>query len=103
MDTESLTTPSPELKQHAKDLKDHATQGAQQVKKDVVNVAQDVKDHATRGVQAVRDEAKNQLGDAKDKASDLFETARQYGSDHPLTAFGVGVLAGLVLATWRRR
>lgn len=103
MDTNSLTTPSPELKQHAQDLKDHATKGVNDLRKDARNIAGDVKDHASRGYDAIKDEANDRLGDAKDKANDLISAARNYASENPLSAFGFGVLAGLILATWRRR
>ena len=103
MNTEAFTTPSPELKQHAKDLKDHATEGAQNLRNDLGNVAQDVKDHANRGVKAVKEEASNQLQGAQDKAVDLWETARQFATEHPGKTFGLGVLTGLFLAFRFRR
>ena len=102
MNTEALK-PSPEMQQHAKDLKDHATEGAKNIKDDAKNLAGDVKDHANRGVQAIKDEASSRVSDAKDKASDLLETARTYATEHPFSTFGFGVLAGLIIATWRRR
>ncbi len=102
MNTEALK-PSPEMKEHAKDLKDHATEGAENIKKDVKNLSGDVKDQATRGYKAVKEEAASRVSDAQDKASDLLESARTYASEHPFSTFGFGVLAGLILATWRRR
>jgi ElaB/YqjD/DUF883 family membrane-anchored ribosome-binding protein len=95
--------PSPEMQQHAKDLKDHATEGAQNVKKDVQNLAGDVKDHARKGYRAVKDEAADQVDAARDRAGDLLENVRSYASEHPVSTFGFGVLAGIILATWRRR
>jgi ElaB/YqjD/DUF883 family membrane-anchored ribosome-binding protein len=102
MNTDAFTTPSPELQQHAQDLKDHATEGVNNLRNDVGNVAKDVKDHANRGVQAVKDEANNQYGQAKDKAMDFYETAKSYASEHPLHAVGFGILLGLFLARRRK-
>jgi ElaB/YqjD/DUF883 family membrane-anchored ribosome-binding protein len=102
MNTEPFTTPSPDLQQHTKDLKDHATQGAQDLKQDVGNVAQDVKNQATQGVQAVKDEANARFGDAKQKAGDLYESAKSYAAANPLTTFGFGILVGLFLSRRRK-
>jgi ElaB/YqjD/DUF883 family membrane-anchored ribosome-binding protein len=103
MNTDALTTPSPELKQHAQDLKDHATEGAQNLKKDVTNVAHDLKDHANRGVKAVKEEANNQFQGAQEKASDLWEAVQAFAKEHPGRTFGAGVLAGLFLGFRFRR
>jgi len=102
MNTEALTTPSPELKQHAQDLKDHATQGAKDIKKDVGHLAKDVKDHANRSVDILKDEANSRLGEFRGRATDLVQTVKDYASENPLHAFGVGVLIGLFLARRRR-
>jgi ElaB/YqjD/DUF883 family membrane-anchored ribosome-binding protein len=102
MNADTLTTPSPEMKQHAKDLKDHATEGAQNIRNDVNNLAGDVRDHARRGVQTVKDEAGARFQEAQDKASSLVELARAYVVEHPFHAFGFGMLLGLFLARRRR-
>jgi ElaB/YqjD/DUF883 family membrane-anchored ribosome-binding protein len=102
MNNDTLTTPSPEMKQHAQDLKDHATEGAQNLKKDVTNLAGDVKDHARRGAQAVKEEAGARLEAVQDKASNFVDLAKAYAQEHPFHAFGFGVLTGLFLA-WRHR
>ncbi len=102
MNTEELTTPSPELKQHAQELKDHAVEGAKNLHRDVRNVAQDVKEHANRGVAAVREEASARFDEARSKTNDLFETAKNYAADHPLHAVGFGILVGMFLARRRR-
>jgi ElaB/YqjD/DUF883 family membrane-anchored ribosome-binding protein len=101
MNADTLTTPSPEMKRHAQDLKEHATEGAQNIRNDVNNLAGDVKDHAKRNVQAVKDEAGAHLQRVQDKASNFVDLARAYAVEHPLHAFGVGVLLGVFLA--RRR
>jgi len=103
MNTDTLTTPSPEMKKHAQDLKDHAQEGVENIKKDAKNLAGDVKDHASRSYDVVREEATRRVGDAKEKATDLVTAARDYCKENPLSAFGIGVFVGLVLATWRRR
>jgi ElaB/YqjD/DUF883 family membrane-anchored ribosome-binding protein len=102
MNNEAFTAPSPELKEHAQDLKDHATKGAKDIRKDVTNIAGDVKKQATRGFEAVRDEANARVSDAQDKASDFLESARDYATQHAATTFGIGVLVGLFLASRRR-
>ena len=103
MNNEVFTAPSPELKGHVQDLKDHATEGAKNIRKDVTNVAGDVRKQANQGAQVLKDEANARLSDAKDKANDFIEMARSYATEHPASTFGFGVLAGLILATWRRR
>jgi ElaB/YqjD/DUF883 family membrane-anchored ribosome-binding protein len=102
MNTETLTTPSPEMKQHTQDLKDHATEGVQNLRQDASNLAQDAKDHVRRNVDGVRQEANARYQDAKGKATDLWESAKTYASQNPLHAFGVGILVGLFLARRRR-
>jgi ElaB/YqjD/DUF883 family membrane-anchored ribosome-binding protein len=102
MNNEAFTAPSPELKGHAQDLKEHATQGAKDIRKDVTNIAGDVKKQATRGFEAVREEANSRVSDAKGQASDFLESARDYATQHPATTFGIGVLVGLFLARRHR-
>jgi ElaB/YqjD/DUF883 family membrane-anchored ribosome-binding protein len=101
MNTEQLTTPSPEMKQHAQDLKNHAKEGVDNIRKDATNLAQDAKDHASRGIDAVKQEATTRISNAKGKASDLLSSVKDYAVQNPLHAFGFGVLVGLFLA--RRR
>jgi ElaB/YqjD/DUF883 family membrane-anchored ribosome-binding protein len=103
MNNEPFTTPSPELKQHGQDLKDHATEGAKNIKQDAQNIAQDVRKQASQGVQALRDEAGNRVQDAKGKANELIDAARSYATEHPFSTFGYGVLTGLIIAAWRRK
>jgi ElaB/YqjD/DUF883 family membrane-anchored ribosome-binding protein len=91
MNTETLTTPSPELKQHMQDLREN-----------VGNVAQDVKNQASDGLQQVQTEANARLEQAKGNASELITALRDFAAQHPLKAFGVGVLTGFILASWRR-
>jgi ElaB/YqjD/DUF883 family membrane-anchored ribosome-binding protein len=92
---------SPEMKQHAHDLKAHAREGVDNIRQDVSNLAQDTKDHARRSVDLVKDEATARLNDAKGRASDLFESAKAYATLNPLQTFVIGVVLGLFLA--RRR
>jgi ElaB/YqjD/DUF883 family membrane-anchored ribosome-binding protein len=102
MNTEPFTAPSPELKQHAQDLKDHAVKGAKDLREDAGNVAQDVKNQARRGVGAVKDEASARFEEAKGKAVDLMQAAKDYAAQNPLHALGLGVLIGMILARRRR-
>ncbi len=102
MDTEALTTPSPEMKKHANDLKNHAQEGVQNLKDDAANLAQDAKDHVNRSKDMLKDEASARIGEAKGKAADLLQTVKTYAAENPLHAFGVGVLVGIFLARRRR-
>jgi len=101
MNTEPFTKPSDDLKQHTQDLKDHATQGVENLQGDVGNLAQDVRNQANQGYQSVKDEANARIGDVRGKANDLVEVAKAYAREHPLRTFGIGVLVGMFLA--RRR
>ena len=92
MNTETLTAPSPELKQHAQDLRN-----------DVGKVTQDVKKQAREGFQEVKSEANARLQQAQVTASDLFESFKGFAAEHPLKTFGAGIVAGIILASWRRR
>lgn len=92
MNTETLTTPSPGLRQHVQDLRE-----------DAGKVAQDLKKQARAGLQEVKTEANARLQDVKGTAADLFEAFRDFAAQHPLKTFGAGVVTGIVLATWRRR
>jgi ElaB/YqjD/DUF883 family membrane-anchored ribosome-binding protein len=92
MNTETLTTPSPELKQHVQDLR-----------QDAGKVAQDLKTQARDGFQEVKTEANARFQNAKGTASDLFEAFRDLAAQHPFKTFGAGVVTGIVLATWRRK
>jgi ElaB/YqjD/DUF883 family membrane-anchored ribosome-binding protein len=91
MNTEILTTPSPELKQHAQDLR-----------RDAGNVTQDLKKQASAGFEEVKKEAHARLQETKGAASDLYDAFRNFAAEHPFKAFGIGVFTGIVLATWRR-
>jgi len=93
---------SPEMKRHAQDLKSHAQEGVENIRKDVNNLAQDTKDHARRSVDLVRDEATSRLNEAKGRESDLFESAKAYATLNPLQTFVIGVVVGLFLARRRR-
>ncbi len=102
MNTQDLVTPSPEMKQHAKDLKNHATEGVKNVRDDAANLAQDAKDHVKRNVDNVKDEALSRASDAKDKAAELIAQMQTYVKEKPLHVFAAGVLVGLFLARRRR-
>ncbi len=92
MNTEILTTPSPELKKHVKDLR-----------RDAGNVTQDLKNQASAGLDEIQSEANSRLQDAKERVFGLTDTFRNFVVEHPFQALGAGVLAGFVLASWRRR
>jgi ElaB/YqjD/DUF883 family membrane-anchored ribosome-binding protein len=92
MNTEILTTPSPELKQHAQDLR-----------QDAGKVTHDLKNQARAGFQEVKSEANARLQEAKVTAAELFEAFRGFAAQHPFKTFGAGIVTGIVLATWRRR
>ena len=93
---------SPEMKRHAQDLKDHAQEGAQNIRQDVSNLAQDTKNHARRSVDMVKDEAASRLNDAQDAASNLWESAKAYVLANPARTFFAGLLIGFFLARRRR-
>ena len=88
MNTETLITPSPELRQHVQDLRE-----------DAAKVAQDLKTQARAGLQEVKTEANTRLQDVRGTAADLFEAFRDFAADHPFKTFGAGVVIGIVLAT----
>jgi len=91
MNTQILTSPSPELKQHLEDLR-----------QDAGNVTQDIKNQATAGFHEVKAEATARLQETKGTALGLFDTFRNFASEHPFKAFGMGIVTGIVLASWRR-
>jgi ElaB/YqjD/DUF883 family membrane-anchored ribosome-binding protein len=93
---------SPEMKQHAQDLKDHAQEGVQNIRQDVTGLAQETKNHAQHSVDAVKGEALSRLNDAKNTARDLVESAKAYAVENPLRTFIAGVVVGLFLARRRR-
>jgi hypothetical protein len=92
MNTETFTTPSPELKQHAQDLH-----------RDANLVAQDIKNQASAGLQEIKTEAHARLREAKGSAADFYDCARSFTAEHPLSVFGAGFITGIVLATWHRK
>jgi ElaB/YqjD/DUF883 family membrane-anchored ribosome-binding protein len=92
---------SPDMKQHAQDLKDHAQEGVQNIRQDVNNLAQDTKDHARRSVDMVKGEAAARLSDAQNAANNLWESAKAYVLANPARTFFAGLLVGFFLA--RRR
>jgi ElaB/YqjD/DUF883 family membrane-anchored ribosome-binding protein len=102
MNTQDIITPSPEMKQHAKDLKEHASEGVKNVRQDASNLAQDAKDHVKRNVDNVKDEALSRASDAKDKAAELLAQAQTYVKENPVHVFAAGLLLGLFLARRRR-
>ena len=85
MNTETLTKPSPELKQHVQELR-----------RDAGLVAQDVKNQASDGFQEIKTEAQNTV-------STLYESIGKFVAAYPLSVFGVGVVTGLVLASRHRK
>jgi len=91
MNTEILTTPSPELKQHAQDLR-----------RDARNVTQDLKNQASAGFEEVKTEANARLQDARGTVSDLYDSFRNFAAKHPFKAVGIGIVTGIVPATWRK-
>jgi ElaB/YqjD/DUF883 family membrane-anchored ribosome-binding protein len=91
MNTDILTTPSPELKQHAQDLR-----------RDAGNVTEDLKRQASAGFEEVKKEAHARLQETKGAALDLYDAFRNFVAEHPFKAFGIGVVTGIVLANWRR-
>jgi ElaB/YqjD/DUF883 family membrane-anchored ribosome-binding protein len=99
MKTEDLV--SPEMKRHAQDLKDHAQEGVQNIRKDVSGLAQETKNHARHSVDAVKDEAAARLSDAQDAAKNLWDSAKTYVLANPARTFVAGLLLGFLLA--RRR
>jgi len=92
MNTETLTTPSPELKKHLNDLGRDANQ-----------VVRDVKKQANDGLQEIKSEATNRFENAKGTAQDVFNTAKDFVAAHPFSAFGAGVAAGLLISSCRRK
>ncbi len=102
MNTQDLVTPSQEMKQHVKDLKNHASEGVDNVRQDASNLAQDAKDHVKRNVDNVKDEALARASDVKDKAADLLAQVQTYMKEKPVHVFAAGLLVGLFLARRRR-
>ena len=92
MKTEILTSPSPELRQHMRDLRNDAD-----------NITKDLKNQVTAGLNEVKSEATSRLQEAKGAVTDLIDNVRSFASEHPLKAFGIGVACGFILATRRRR
>jgi ElaB/YqjD/DUF883 family membrane-anchored ribosome-binding protein len=91
MNTDILTTPSPELKQHVRDLRQDANK-----------ITQDLKNQASAGFQEVKAEANSRFRQARGTTSDFFESVRNFAAEHPFKAFGLGVVTGIVLAGWRK-
>jgi len=90
MNTETLTTPSPELKQHLQDLRREAD-----------NVTQDIKKQASAGLQEIQTEANNRIQDAKGTAADLFSAVKDFAAQHPLKTFAAGIVVGFFLSKRR--
>jgi len=87
MNADTLTTPSPELKQHTQDLR-----------RDAGLVAKDVKNQAAEGLEQVKAEAASRIQEARGTAADLYDSARSFVAEHPLGSFCLGVVAGILLA-----
>lgn len=92
MNTEALTQSVPNLDGHLQDLRRSA-----------LNVGQDLKSHADTKLQDVKAKADGHLQDARSRAAELLSTARDFATEHPFAAFGLGVLAGVVIAARRRK
>jgi len=92
MNTEILTTPSPELKQHAQDLR-----------RDANLLAQDVKNQATAGLQEIKTEAHARLHEVRESGADLYNSAKSFAAEHPFSVFGAGLVTGIVFASWHRK
>jgi len=92
MNTELLTKPSPELKQHAQDLR-----------RDAGLVGQDVKNQAAAGFQEVKKEAQTRLEDARGVVADFQDLAKSFAREHPFGLFAAGIVAGIVVAGFRRK
>jgi ElaB/YqjD/DUF883 family membrane-anchored ribosome-binding protein len=92
MNTDILTTPSPELKKHVQDLR-----------RDASNVSQDVKNQAAAGLQEIKSEANTRFQEAKGSANEFVDSFRNFAAQHPFKAFGAGVLTGILVTAWCRR
>jgi ElaB/YqjD/DUF883 family membrane-anchored ribosome-binding protein len=99
MSTLDTLAPNSNLAKHARDFKDQAND----LKDTAKNLAGDVRTEAQARLDQARDEASSRLSDARDHANDLLSSARGYAKENPVTTFGLGVAAGLVLAAWLRR
>ena len=92
MNTDILTRPSPDLKQHTQDLR-----------RDANLVAQDVKNQAAAGLQEIKSEANARLEDAKGTALDLYDSFKRFAVEHPAGVFSAGLVAGIVLTSRFRK
>ena len=92
MNTDILTTPSPELKKHAQDLR-----------RDANLVTQDVKNQASAGFQEIKSEAHARLEDAKGSALGLYDSFKKFAVEHPAGVFSAGLVAGIVLTSRFRK
>ncbi len=92
MNTEILPSPSPELKQHAQDLR-----------RDANLVAKDVKHQAAAGFQEIKTEANARFQDAKGTAGDLYDSFTSFAAEHPVSIFGAGLVTGIIFASWYKK